>query len=249
MKKLAMILAAIMLLSGCVTMVRGTKQDISVNTDPAGADVKFNNGESCTSPCTIKAKRSHPLQAVISKDECRQYVVNMFPFVSSGAMFMGVMGGFLDYWTGAYHDLQPNPVTVNLACGEQAEVAVQDERERAIQSQRSAVSERAHAAITPSDEARGHPNYEKDLYECDWYATSKKADVVGNALAGAAVGAGVSAAVGAIFGVSGDFVGKLAGAGALTTGLSSGVNAMASNNARYNQVMVQCMRDKGHHVY
>jgi uncharacterized protein YceK len=37
----------LMLLSSCATMVRGTTQEVSVNTTPAGAHVQFSNGKSC----------------------------------------------------------------------------------------------------------------------------------------------------------------------------------------------------------
>lgn len=104
-----------MLLTGCATMFRGTEQIVSVNTMPSGARLEFSNGQSCESPCQINVKRDQPLQITISKTGCHTQTATMVPTLAgAGAM----LGGFIDYATGAVYDLQPNPLTVTLACGE-----------------------------------------------------------------------------------------------------------------------------------
>lgn len=115
----------------------------------------------------------------------------------------------------------------------------------AMQPQNNAPNYRA---VTPSDEARAHPDYYKHFNECDWYATSNRSNPTNNALASAAVGAGLSAAVGAIFGV-GDLIGPMAGAGALISGVRGLAGSANANSDHYRQVMLQCMRDKGYEVY
>jgi len=110
----AVILGSIFVFSGCATMVRGTSEAVSVNTNPPGAKIDFSNGQSCKSPCTIKSKRNKPLQINISKPGCGTQTTTMVPTLAGGGV---ILGGLVDYGTGAVYDLQPNPMTVTLACG------------------------------------------------------------------------------------------------------------------------------------
>lgn len=110
------LLAALMMmlvLSGCATILRGTEQQVSVNTNPTGAQVQFSNGISCNSPCNLKAKRDQALVITISKDECQTQTASMIPMLAGAGV---VFGGLIDYGTGAVYDLQPNPLTVTLSC-------------------------------------------------------------------------------------------------------------------------------------
>lgn len=115
MKKILFTGSCLILLTGCATMFRGTEQMVSVNTTPSGAKLEFSNGQSCESPCQITVKRDQPLQITISKAGCHTQTATMVPTLAgAGAM----LGGFIDYATGAVYDLQPNPLTVTLACGD-----------------------------------------------------------------------------------------------------------------------------------
>lgn len=100
-------------LSGCATVIRGTSQQVSINTAPVGANVTFSNGQSCVSPCQITAKRDQHLQITITKDGCHQQTATMIPSLSGAGV---IWGGYIDYGTGAVYDLQPNPLTVSLIC-------------------------------------------------------------------------------------------------------------------------------------
>lgn len=108
--KISIIIASLAL-TGCATMVRGTKQEISVNTTPTGADVMFSNGQSCISPCKITAKRNESLSITITKEGYQTHTTTMVPNLSGGGV---ILGGFIDYGTGAVYDLQPNPYHVHL---------------------------------------------------------------------------------------------------------------------------------------
>jgi hypothetical protein len=106
-------LLAIMVLSGCATIIRGTEQEVSVNTNPVGANIQFSNGQSCISPCTIVTKRNQSLQISVTKDGCHQQTATMMPTLAGGGV---IMGGLVDYGTGAVYDLHPNPMTISLVC-------------------------------------------------------------------------------------------------------------------------------------
>ncbi|WP_421996120.1 hypothetical protein [Reyranella sp.] len=106
-------IGVIALLTGCATIVRGTEQEVAVNTAPVGATVQFSNGQTCTSPCKIKSARNQSLMINISKPGCHTQTATMMPTLAGGGV---LLGGLIDYGTGAVYDLQPNPLTVTLAC-------------------------------------------------------------------------------------------------------------------------------------
>jgi hypothetical protein len=105
--------SALILLAGCATMIRGTEQEVSVNTNPPGAKVDFSNGQSCTSPCHITAARDQSLLVTISKESCGTQTATMVPTLGGEGV---LLGGLIDYGTGAVYDLQPNPMTITLMC-------------------------------------------------------------------------------------------------------------------------------------
>lgn len=107
------VLAAGLSLSGCATLVRGTDQEISINTDPPGAQIRISNGQNCVSPCNLKASRDQSLQLTITKEGCQTQTASMIPQLAGAGV---ILGGLIDYGTGAVYDLQPNPLTVTLAC-------------------------------------------------------------------------------------------------------------------------------------
>lgn len=115
--KLMKLLVAIGLIAsapGCATIIRGTDQEVAVNTNPVGATVQFSNGQTCTSPCKIKAARNQSIMLNISKPGCHPQTSTMMPVLAGGGV---LLGGLIDYGTGAVYDLQPNPLTVTLVCG------------------------------------------------------------------------------------------------------------------------------------
>ena len=114
MKRQSVVAAsALSLLAGCATMIRGTEQEVPVNTNPPGAKVDFSNGQSCTSPCQITAARDQSLLVTISKENCGTQTATMVPTLGGEGV---LLGGLVDYGTGAVYDLQPNPMTVTLMC-------------------------------------------------------------------------------------------------------------------------------------
>ncbi len=116
MIKVMAISMLIFILSGCATIIRGTEQSVHVNTNPVGAKVEFSNGQSCLSPCSITTKRDQSLIITISKQGCNTQTATMVPSLAGGGV---LMGGLVDYGTGAVYDLQPNPLTITLACDQE----------------------------------------------------------------------------------------------------------------------------------
>ena len=88
---IAAVLSALML-SGCATMIRGTTQQVSINTDPPGATVTTSTGQSCTSPCLFEAERKNTLQVTVEKTGCNTYTSAMIPTLAgAGAIWGGIV--------------------------------------------------------------------------------------------------------------------------------------------------------------
>ncbi len=101
-------------LSGCIaTTFRGTEEDLAVNTEPPGAAVQISDGETCTSPCSVRLPRNRAVEVKASKDGCNPQSVTVLPRLGSAAF---LYGGILDYGSGAVYDLDPNPVKIALIC-------------------------------------------------------------------------------------------------------------------------------------
>lgn len=117
--------SAMLFMSGCATITRGTTDALVVNSQPQGAQVQLSNGMSCTStPCTFKLPRKSDLQVTISKSGCQTVVTNV-THKTAGAGAAGVAGNVLvggiiglgvDAATGASQELVPNPLEVTLQC-------------------------------------------------------------------------------------------------------------------------------------
>jgi hypothetical protein len=103
----------LVLLSGCATIVRGTEQNLTVDTVPSGAHVEFSNGQSCMSPCSISAKRSKALNVIVSMDGCAPQTAFVRPRMTATG---GLLGGLPDLATGAVYDLEPSQLSFALTC-------------------------------------------------------------------------------------------------------------------------------------
>jgi len=107
-------MALAILLPACGTVVSGTDQEVTIRTEPAGAEVELADGRTCTSPCTLTADRNRLLTATVRKEGCRSEIGQLVPRVpESGSLWLSVF----DYQMGGAYSLEPNPLTVRLRCG------------------------------------------------------------------------------------------------------------------------------------
>ena len=53
--------------TGCATITRGSTQALTIDSAPLGATASLSNGERCTTPCTLKLKRKHPVAVEVCK--------------------------------------------------------------------------------------------------------------------------------------------------------------------------------------
>ena len=113
---------ALIFLTGCGTITRGSKDVLIIESEPSGASVTTSVGLQGTTPATFQLPRKGALVVTIAKEGYETATVNVVPRVAGagGAAMAGnvVMGGLIgaavDAGTGAMYDLKPNPVHVVL---------------------------------------------------------------------------------------------------------------------------------------
>jgi hypothetical protein len=126
MKRILLGLSCCVVLSGCATIVRGTSEKFTVDSNPQGADVRLSTGQSGVTPFTAKVPRSQTLTVTVSKPGYRTETVTVPAQVSSGGAVAtaanlfafrdlgGLIGAAVDASDGAAMEHRPNPLTVNL---------------------------------------------------------------------------------------------------------------------------------------
>ncbi len=116
-------LAAMATLSGCATITRGSQENFTVTTDPAGAAIKTSNGFSCeATPCTFRMPRKTDFTVTATKAGYKPAKATVSStFVKAGGqamagniLFGGVIGGIIDTGNGSLNDLLPNPLTIKM---------------------------------------------------------------------------------------------------------------------------------------
>jgi hypothetical protein len=112
-------------LGGCASVTRGTTENISITSTPAGAEANISGLEvptTCLTPCAIVAKRSADISITFAKPGFQTEVVTLTKEVpATGAagfagnvLAGGLIGMGVDAATGAAQDHKPNPVIVTL---------------------------------------------------------------------------------------------------------------------------------------
>jgi hypothetical protein len=110
---------------GCASVTRGTTENISIATTPAGATAEISGLEiptACVTPCVVQAKRNADLTVTINKPGYEPQVIPLTKEIpGSGAagfagnlLAGGLVGMGVDAVTGAAQDHKPNPVIVTL---------------------------------------------------------------------------------------------------------------------------------------
>jgi hypothetical protein len=102
-------------------MIRGTTEELQFSSSPAGAKASLSNGQSCVTPCAITLPRNGSFAVTFSKDGCDDHLTSVFPTLAGAGV---ILGGLIDYGTGAVYSLQPNPVLAGLRCAKPAPTTV-----------------------------------------------------------------------------------------------------------------------------
>jgi hypothetical protein len=120
---LCAVIGAVMGLSACATVTRGTKTAWEVTSTPPGARVQTSNGFTCAqTPCSIKMPRKSSFVATLSLRGYQNATVTVTnQVVTEGGVAMagnvligGLIGVGVDASTGAMLDLTPNPAHIDM---------------------------------------------------------------------------------------------------------------------------------------
>jgi hypothetical protein len=128
----AILAAASLNLGGCATVMNGTSVDYRSETRPDGALVRFTDGSSCTTPCTMEMKRKNDQRADITLAGYQPAYV-LIQSKLGGATFGNILlgggvGAIVDGTNGASNRLHPRPLIVRLApVGSTEEAVLLDE--------------------------------------------------------------------------------------------------------------------------
>jgi hypothetical protein len=120
---IAAVIAAPLL--GCASVTRGTTENISIATTPAGATAEITGLEAptaCVTPCVVQAKRNADITITLHKEGYQtQQIPLTKEIVGAGAagfagnlLAGGLVGMGVDAATGAAEDHKPNPVIVTM---------------------------------------------------------------------------------------------------------------------------------------
>jgi len=116
-------LALAILLAGCATIISGTKQDVSINSNPDGADIQIKTGGGLTvfsgsTPANCKLPRNKEYTVVVRmvgyKDQ-ELYINREFNAWFVGNLLCGgIVGIVIDAVDGAMWNLDPDMIHVEL---------------------------------------------------------------------------------------------------------------------------------------
>jgi hypothetical protein len=110
---------------GCASVTRGTTENISIASTPAGATAEITGLDiptACVTPCVVQAKRNADITVTINKEGYEPQTIPLTKEVpGTGAagfagnlLAGGLVGMGVDAVTGAAQDHKPNPVIVTL---------------------------------------------------------------------------------------------------------------------------------------
>ena len=119
------VVALAAMLGGCASVTRGTTENISIASTPAGAEATISGLDvptACVTPCAIVAKRSSDISISFAKEGFEPEIVTLTKEIpATGAagfagnvLAGGLVGMGVDAVTGAAQDHKPNPVIVTL---------------------------------------------------------------------------------------------------------------------------------------
>ncbi|QWG20634.1 PEGA domain-containing protein [Bradyrhizobium sediminis] len=110
---------------GCASVTRGTTENISISSTPAGATAEISgldNPMTCVTPCVVQAKRSADITVTLNKEGYEPQVIPLTKEIpgtgaagfAGNVLLGGLVGMGVDAVTGAALDHKPNPVIVTL---------------------------------------------------------------------------------------------------------------------------------------
>lgn len=116
---LLMLLVSPILTSSCATIVHGSSQEISINSEPQGASVYIDGKERGKTPLSMLLSRKTKTYVVDIKKKCyypKTVEINraLSATVAGNLVAGGIIGGGIDAASGAAYKLVPDKINVLL---------------------------------------------------------------------------------------------------------------------------------------
>jgi len=117
-----LVIAAVIIFTGCASITRGTKEVVVVDSAPQDADVRLSTGMTGRTPASFEVGRRDTITVMISKPGYISRTVVLNSEVSGGGgaamagnvLLGGIIGAGIDAGTGAMYEHKPNPLMVIL---------------------------------------------------------------------------------------------------------------------------------------
>lgn len=125
MKKISIFLIAALSLQSCATLLTGTSDQITFNSQPEGAKVFHKGIEKCTTPCVIEMPRSMGAETLEMKAEGYEPKLFALNKEFNGVTLLnvlvgGIIGLGVDAASGAMMQYTDNVYTMDFANGSMA---------------------------------------------------------------------------------------------------------------------------------
>jgi|SRR5690242_3451461 PEGA domain-containing protein len=164
-------------LSGCATVVNGRTEPLGLSSNPAGAEVSIDNGTmKVMTPTSVELKRDENHTFVFHKngyqDTSATVTSGTSGWVWGNLLAGGIIGGVVDFATGAAYKFSDDTLSVNLtpiqvAAVPQPQAALQPAPQAAIQPAPAVATQPAKQVSTapasqqPSLQPPASDNWEK----------------------------------------------------------------------------------------
>lgn len=106
------------LISGCCTIIHGTRQDVGISSNPSGADVTINNVSFGKTPVIAKLAREDNHIIKVSQPGFQTYDATLTKSASGwvwgNILFGGLIGLAVDAISGGIYNLSPEQVNATL---------------------------------------------------------------------------------------------------------------------------------------
>lgn len=120
--KSLLIAAVSLLMVGCASITRGSKEVFVVDSTPQDAEIRLSSGQVGRTPASFEVGRRDTLTVFISKPGYKSRTVIVQSEVGGGGgaamagnvIFGGIIGAGVDAGTGAMYEHKPNPLMVQL---------------------------------------------------------------------------------------------------------------------------------------
>lgn len=112
------ILALVVLMSGCSTVISGKTQTVSFQSTPSGATVNINGSPIGVTPITTMIEKKSGQTLTVSKEGYKTFTTSMTtsldPWFWGNILIGGVFGSTTDGATGAMHQYSPSQFIISL---------------------------------------------------------------------------------------------------------------------------------------